>query len=79
MRLAIQISGEFRMLNFCLPHLKRFVFDSCPGWEIDFFIHTWRKENDGAGELPFEGRLGWHNTLHVFSHGTGLALLKPRS
>lgn len=79
MRLAIQISGEFRMLNFCLPHLQKYVFDACPGWEIDFFIHTWRKEEDGAGELPFEGRTDWHKTLQVFSHGKGLTVFKPRS
>jgi hypothetical protein len=67
------------MLNYCLPHLQRYVFQSFAGWEIDFFVHTWRKDEDGSGELPFEGRGNWHQSLQVFGHGTGLALFKPRS
>lgn len=79
MRLAIQISGDFRVLHLCLPKLETSVLQAFPNTEIDFFIHTWWKEDDSMGTFEFEGRGEWHNTMPVYSHGTGLALFKPRS
>lgn len=79
MRLAIQISGEFRTLHLCLPKLQAAVLASFPQTEIDFFIHTWRRDEDSMGTFPFEGRGEWHITMPVYGHGAGLALFKPRS
>ncbi len=79
MRLAIQISGEFRMLHMCLPHLEESVLKTFPGTQIDFFVHTWRREEDSLGTFEFEGRGAWHTTMPVYGHGTGLAFFKPRS
>lgn len=79
MRLAIQISGDFRMLHLCLPLLQRNVINTFPGWEIDFFIHTWRREEEGLGTWEFQGRGPWHKTMYVYGHGTGLAIFNPRA
>lgn len=79
MRLAIQISGEFRSLEKGLECLQKHVIDTFPNTEVDFFVHTWWREDDGEGTWPFEGRGDWHTTVAVSSHGTGLAKLKPRS
>ena len=59
MKLAIQISGEFRQLQASLETLKTYVFLTFPATEIDFFVHTWRKEGDeghGAGLAAFKPR-----------------------
>ncbi len=79
MRVAIQISGEFRMLHMCLPQLETFVLKTFPGTEVNFFLHTWRREEDSMGTFEFEGRGDWHTTMPVYGHGTGLALFKPKS
>ncbi len=79
MRLAIQISGEFRNLDKALECLKKNVFSTFLNWDIDIFLHTWRRDEDISGTWPFEGRGDWHTTVQVASHGSGLALLKPRS
>jgi len=79
MRLAIQISGDFRMLHISLPLLQKNVINSFPGWEIDIFLHTWRREEDGVGTWEFTERGPWHKTMYVYGHGTGLSILKPRS
>ncbi len=79
MRLAIQISGDFRVLHLCLPLLQTNVLNAFPGWEVDFFIHTWRRDEDSLGTFAFEGRGDWHMTMPVYGHGAGLALFKPRS
>ena len=79
MRLAIQISGDFRTLHISLPKLQASVLETFPNTEIDFFIHTWRRDEDSMGTFPFDGRGEWHETMPVYGHGTGLALFKPRS
>ena len=79
MRLAIQISGEFRMLHMCLPTLQKNVLEAFPGWEIDIFLHTWRRDDEGFGTWEFAERGLWHKTMYVYGHGTGLAFFKPRS
>lgn len=78
MRLAVQISGEFRTLHLSLPKLQENLLEVFPNTEIDFFVHTWWREADGLGTFPFDGRGEWHNTMVVYGHGLGLALLKPR-
>jgi hypothetical protein len=79
MRLAIQISGEFRVLHLCLPALRKYVLQVFPNWEVDFFSHTWRREDDGLGTYPFDGRGEWHKTMFIYGHGSGLSLFQPRS
>jgi hypothetical protein len=74
MKIAIQISGEFRMLHLCLPALHTVIKDH----DVDFFVHVWRKENDGE-TYPFEGRGIWHKTMFVYGHGQGIAAFQPRS
>jgi hypothetical protein len=71
MRLAIQISGEFRLLHFCLPNLQKNIVDVFPKTDIDFFIHTWWKEDD-------EERDTSQKTMFVYGHGAGLSIFKPR-
>jgi hypothetical protein len=79
MRLAIQISGEFRALPYCIHALNKHVLGVFPNAEIDFFIHTWRRDEDGKGTWKFEGCEDCHEQVLVYSHGTGLAVFKPRS
>ena len=74
MKIAIQISGEFRMLHLCLPALHKVIKDH----DVDFFVHVWRKEENGE-TYPFEGRGIWHKTMFVYGHGQGLATFQPRS
>lgn len=75
MKIAIQISGEFRMLHLCLPALFKVVQEH----DVDFFVHVWHKEEEGAGTYPFEGRGLWHKTMYVYGHEQGIAAFQPRS
>ena len=75
MKIAIQISGEFRMLHLCLPALFRVIKDQ----NVDFFVHAWHKEEEGAGTYPFEGRGIWHKTMYVYGHEQGIKVFQPRS
>lgn len=79
MKIAIQISGEFRALPFCIHSLNQYVIGAFPNTEIDFFIHTWRREEDSLGTFPFEERGDWHTQVMVYSHGKGLNTFSPRS
>jgi hypothetical protein len=59
MKLAIQISGEFRTLKKSLESLQQYVRAVLPHAQIDFFIHTWRQEGEeghGAGLAAFKPR-----------------------
>lgn len=76
MRIAVQIAGDFRFIHFTYLSLLRSL-DSTKN-EIDFFIHTWKKEKTGYGTLPFPGRGNWHNEIVVFSTKEGLDLYKPK-
>lgn len=80
MKLAIQISGEFRQLNACLATLRTYVFPGFPNAEIDIFVHTWRKEGEeghGAGLAalqprsyflePYEDRYDLHALPRAYS------------
>jgi hypothetical protein len=71
MRLALQISGEFRLLHLCLPTLQKHLVDVFPTAEIDIFIHTWWKDEDELGDTPYK-------TRYLYGHGTGLSIFKPR-
>lgn len=69
MKLAIQISGEFRVLHLCLPKLQEHVLNAFPNTQVDIFFHTWWCEED----LDIKG------PKPVYGHGTGIHLLQPRS
>jgi hypothetical protein len=69
MRLAIQISGEFRVLHLCLPKLQEHVLNVFPNTEVDIFFHTWRCEED------FDNK----SDKPVYGHGSGIYRLQPRS
>lgn len=79
MRIAIQISGEFRVLHYTLESFKNFLLNGIPGAEVDCFVHTWTREEDGFGTWAFDGRGGWHNSMYVYGHDTGLKLYKPKA
>ena len=66
MKIAVQISGEFRMLQRCWPNFEQYVLRGFPTQDIDIFLHTWRKEDNP--EDP-----------SISGHGAGLALFQPRS
>lgn len=76
-RLAVEISGEFRSLHLCVPSLQKNLLESFPNVQIDFFIHTWERNNDGFGTWPIEGRGEWHKQVVVFSHKSGLNVFQP--
>jgi hypothetical protein len=78
MRLAIQISGEFRQLQACLQTLRTYVFPGFGHFEIDIFVHTWRKEDEeghGTGLAAFKPRSYF---LEVYEDRTDLHTL-PRA
>jgi hypothetical protein len=51
MKLAIQISGEFRTLKNSLESFQLYVYRVIPFANVDIFIHTWWKEGkEGHGE-----------------------------
>lgn len=79
MRIALQISGEFRALSFCIDSLNKYLFASFPNTEFDIFLHTWKRDEAGLGTWQFEGRGDWHKQVLVHDHGTGLAVFNPRS
>lgn len=64
MRLAVQLSGEFRALQSCYSNFEQHILNGFPGAQLDVFIHTWWKDE---------------NDEFVSGHGKGLALFKPRS
>lgn len=63
MRVAVQISGELRTLSFCIPNLKKYIFDPLGSENVDIFLHTWHKDSDNVSA----------------GHGEGIAALNPRS
>lgn len=79
MRVALQISGEFRSLPFCIDSLNKYLFPTFPNTEFDIFLHTWRRDEAGLGTWQFEGRDDWHKQVLVYDHETGLSVFNPRS
>ena len=79
MKIALQISGEFRALHFSAECLNKYILSVFPEAEINIFVHTWWREQTSLGTWQFEGRGDWHKNVMVFDHGTGLALFKPSS
>ena len=77
MRIAIQISGEFRFLHLTADLFMKQIQD--PGTEVDFFIHTWFKKNTDMGTFPFPVRANWHISILVFSTSDGLTTYKPKA
>lgn len=78
MKVAVQISGEFRMIHLTFDKLVQNIL-TIPGIEADIFIHTWRREESGLGTFPWAERGNWHSSMIVYSHGQGLNVYKPRS
>ena len=59
MRIAIQISGEFRTLKKSLETLQKAVYTVFSPQNIDIFIHTWWKDGEeghGDGLAQFKPR-----------------------
>lgn len=77
MRIAIQISGEFRFLHLTTDSFMKQIQD--PGTEVDIFVHTWFKKNTDMGTFPFPGRANWHMNITVFSTNDGLTTYKPKA
>jgi len=77
MRIAIQISGEFRFLKLTADSFMKQMQD--PGTEVDFFIHTWFKKKTDMGTFPFPARANWHISILVFSTSDGLTTYKPKA
>ena len=78
MRIAIQISGEFRLLHFTWHAFRENILQTL-GNEVDIFIHSWKRDNDGIGTFPFQGRGEWHTTIPVYSHTNALILYNPKA
>lgn len=80
MRIAIQISGEFRMLH--LSHEKFLQNLTHPlqnqGHEVDIFIHSWFRKESGVGTFHFPERGNWHNTMVVYNHDIGIQAYSPK-
>lgn len=84
MKIAIQISGEFRLLNLTYELFVNNILKS--GHEIDIFIHTWEREETGQGTFKYDERDStllmdkgnWADFMIVFNTETGLNLYKPK-
>ena len=80
MRVAIQISGEFRCIHLTFQSFMDYLVKSLidQGYkEIFVFSHTWFRGETSAGTFPFEGRGEWHKTIPVFSTEDGVKVYKP--
>lgn len=63
MKIAVQISGEFRYLSACWQSFERYILKGFPRSDVDVFLHTWRCDTP---------------TDSLSDHGKGLALFQPR-
>lgn len=79
MKIAIQISGEFRTIQQTWPNVQKYLLEGIPGAEVDVFLHTWWRDEEGYGTFVFPERGPWHKSVYVHTHGQGLNLYKPRS
>lgn len=80
MKIAIQISGDFRMLHMSLPNLEEYVLRPCTaaGHSVDFFVHTWEHADNNPHTFPFPERGLWHMTMATYGHTVGLNAFKPK-
>jgi|CryBogDrversion2_11_1035321.scaffolds.fasta_scaffold03386_2 hypothetical protein len=78
MRIALQISGDFRVLQHSFEKLIRNTFFD-PESKVDIFIHTWKRETTSAGTFLVKERGDWNKSMLVFSHTDGINLFKPVS
>ncbi len=85
MKIAIQISGDFRMLDLCWPTFEKYLLKGIalgptgPLAEVDVFLHTWWREEEGVGTFVFPERGPWHKSVYVNTHAQGINRFKPRS
>jgi hypothetical protein len=78
MKIAIQISGEFRLLYLTWPKFSAILQGlEQRGHTIDFFVHSWKRDETGFDTFPWNERGEWHKTVYVYSHNDGLNLYKP--
>lgn len=79
MRIAIQISGDFRLLYLTWPSFATILEkEGQKGNEVDIFVHSWKREQAGFDTFPWPERADWHRTIYVYSHNDGLNLYKPK-
>lgn len=79
MRIAIQISGEFRLLYLTWPSFTSILEkEEQKGNQVDIFVHSWKREGAGFDTFPWAERADWHKTIYVYSHNDGLNLYKPK-
>lgn len=82
MRVALQISGEYRCLHLTVKSFMENIVQSLQekGYdEIFVFSHTWDRQETSMGTFPFDGRGLWHLTMPVYSNEVGQKLYKPIS
>ena len=79
MRIAIQISGEFRLLYLAWPKFSVLLErEKQKGNQVDIFVHSWKREDSGFDTFPWNERGDWHKTIYVYSHNDGLNLYAPK-
>jgi hypothetical protein len=78
MRVALQISGDFRVLHHSFEKLmKNIHLDS--ETKVDIFIHTWKRDTTSPGTFVVAERGNWNMSMFVYSDMDGLYLFKPVS
>ena len=80
MRVAIQISGEYRCIHLTIRSFIDKMIKSLAekGYtEVFVFAHTWERKETALGTFPFEGRGDWHKTMPVYSTEDGLKIYQP--
>jgi hypothetical protein len=80
MKIAIQISGDFRMLHASYPKFMLNLMNPLKeqGHTIDIFIHSWFRTESGPGTFYFPERGNWHNTMVVYTHNDGIQAYSPK-
>ena len=75
MRVALQISGDFRVLHHSFEKLMKNIC-SVPEVQVDIFIHTWKRDTTSHGTFPVKERGNWNMSMFVHSHMDGLNIYK---
>ena len=78
MRVALQISGDFRVLHHSFEKLMKNIC-SVPDVQVDIFIHTWKRDTTSHGTFLVKERGDWNMSMFVHSHTDGLNIYKPVS
>jgi len=78
MRIALQISGDFRVLNHSFEKLMKNIC-LLPDVRFDIFVHTWKRDTTSSGTFVVTERGDWNKSMFVFSHIDGINIFKPVS